>query len=211
MRRPVHWPRRQEPSGRRHRGSPRTCLDGRWSYLLLAWVSTWAVGGCTGRPTRAHAAAPVAVEQPPAREPPSRTPVPDLPLTLQDGFPLRLPMMKGKLIAVFFCAAYDDAQCQREADGLGAHHAELRDAHHVVIIGVSPATPAAHEAFLSARRSPLDFASDADGRIGRAFGMAGARDALPMVVVARDGTIRAVWHGVDPERHVRDLIAAAAD
>src|SRR5207237_8411850 len=89
------------------RGSPGRCTEGRWSCLLLTWVCAWAVGGCTGRPRGAHAAAPVAVEQSPAHEPPPRTPVPDLPLTLQDGFQLRLPMMKGKLIAVFFCAAYD--------------------------------------------------------------------------------------------------------
>jgi peroxiredoxin len=160
--------------------------------LLLCLVS-----GCTGEPERAHAASP-------SLELGAR--VPDEALILQDGFELRLPAMKGKLIAVFFCASLDDPQCQREAKVFGEHHAELRDEHHVVIIGVSPASSAAHKSWLAAQHLPLDFASDRDGRVARAFG---ASAGSPVVVVDKDSTIRAVWRNGDPERHVRDLLAAA--
>lgn len=138
------------------------------------------------------------------------SPVPDEPFILQDGFSLRLPAMKGKIIAAFFCSSVDDPQCQREAQVLAEHHAELRDEHHVVIIGVSPATAAAHKSWLAAQHLPLDFASDPDARLARAFGVRPARESMSMVVVDRDATIRALWHDADPERHVRELLAAAA-
>jgi peroxiredoxin len=181
----------------------------RWSVLLLACACAWIAAGCTARPARAHAALSVAAPESRASELQLNTPVPDVPFTLQDGFQLRLPAMKGKIIAVFFCTNYDDPQCRREAEVLSERHVELHDEHHVVIIGVSPGTTAAHKAFLSAHHMPLDFASDPDGRVARAFGITGAPDELRMIVIDTGGTIRAVWRGTDPDRHVRDLLLAA--
>lgn len=162
------------------------------SLLLLCFAS-----GCTGQPQRAHAAAP-------SLEPGAQ--VPHEALILQDGFELRLPAMKGKIIAVFFCASLDDPQCQREAKVLADYHTELHDDHHVVVIGVSPASTAAHKAWLAAQHSPLDFASDPDGRVARAFGVG---EGSAVVVVDKDSLIRAVWRDADPERHVRELLSAA--
>ena len=99
----------------------------------------------------------------------------------------------------------------RSAQVLADHHAELHDAHHVVVIGVSPATTAAHKPFLSVRHMPLDFASDPEGRIAQAFGISAPREQLRMAVVDRSGAIRAVWHGGDPERHIRELVVAARE
>lgn len=180
----------------------------RRSLVLLACA---CVAGCSGRPERAQAAGPVEVEASSAGELQRGTPVPDVPFTLQDKFQLQLPAMKGKIIAVFFCAALDDPQCLREADVLGEHHAQLHDDHHVVIIGVSPATPQAHKAFLAARHLPLDFASDPDGRIARAFAITEPHAELRMVVIDKQGLVRAVWHGRDPDRHVRDLLGVARE
>lgn len=179
--------------------------------LLLACACVWIAVGCTGRPDRAHAAAPAESAASSASELQPPAPVPDVPLTLQDGFRLQLPLMKGKIIAVFFCAAHDDPECRREVRVLGEHHAELHDEHHVVLIGVSPATTSAQKAFLSAQHSPLDFASDPDGRVARAFGVAAPQPGLRMFVVGKDGTLRAVWHGSDPERHVQLLLDAARE
>jgi peroxiredoxin len=179
----------------------------RWSVLLLAWACSWVAVGCTGRTERAHAAAPESSAS--ASELQLDTPVPDVPFTLQDGFELHLPAMKGKLIAVFFCANHDDPQCQREAEALSERHSELHGEHHIVIIGVSPASSAAHKAFLSDHHLPLDFASDPDGRVARAFGITRPLDELRMIVVDPNGKIRAVWRGADPERHVRELLLAA--
>lgn len=165
--------------------------------VSLVLLLLWSLSGCSGQPERAHAAAP-------SFEPGAR--VPDEPLILQDGFELRLPAMKGKLIAVFFCASLDDPECQREAQVLAEHHAELHDDHHVVVIGVSPATTAVHKTWLAAQHSPLDFAADPDGRVARAFRVG---EGPAVVVVDKDSSIRAVWRDADPERHVRELLAAA--
>jgi peroxiredoxin len=171
--------------------------------LLLACACLTVASGCNGRPERAYAAARVDSLQ-------LGTAVPDVPFTLQDGFELRLPAMKGKTIAVLFCTTHDDPQCVREADAMRDHFSELHDEHHVVIIGVSPASNAAHKAHLTAHRMPFDFASDPDGRVAAAFGAGGMHEGLRVVVVDRGGTIHAVWSGADPERHVRELLAAAS-
>lgn len=180
------------------------------SVVLLACASAWVVTGCSGRPERAHAAAPDVVDVSSESELQPGTLVPDVPFTLQDGFQLHLPGMKGKLIAAFFCAAQTDPECQREATGLADRYVELRE-HHIVIVGVSPATTAIHKANLAAQHSPLDFASDSDGKVARAFGTTDLRRELRMFVVNRDGTIRAVWHGADPDVHTRALLAAAGE
>jgi peroxiredoxin Q/BCP len=175
------------------------------------------LAGCQGGVGRAHAVAPevapvqVAKPELAASELRPGSPVPDVPFVLQDGFQLRLPAMKGKTIAVFFCASYTDPACQRQAEALRDHFSELHDEQHVVILGVSPETSAAHQAYLTAKRMPFDFASDPDGQLALAFGIAGPRTAPQTFVVDRGGAIRAVWRGADPEAQVRDLLAIARE
>lgn len=138
--------------------------------------------------------------------------VPDLPFTLQDGFKLSLPALKGKPITVYFCASSNDPDCMREAQGLRTHWEELHEQHHAVIIGVSPQDTTSLRAFIAQQNLPFDLASDVDRTLARAFGVPASGHYAPRTfLVGKDGKIRAHWQTTDPEAHVKAILAASAD
>ena len=133
---------------------------------------------------------------------------PKVTFTLQDGFDLSLALLAGKVVTVSFCAAATDPACVREAEGLGRHREELFD-HHAIVLGVSPEDAAAHKALIARYQLPFDLATDADGHLARAFAVPAGEHDPTTFLIGRDGNIRAVWHGADPEAHARATLAAA--
>ena len=130
----------------------------------------------------------------------------DVTFILSDGFRLSLASLQGKVVAVVLCPAIGAPGCTRESQGLAKRWRELEE-HYVTAVGVVPEDNAQYWAAMARRDVPFDFAADVDGQVSRALGVS-ARDADPTVLlVGRDGTIRAVWRTADPDMHIREMLS----
>ena len=137
------------------------------------------------------------------------TTAPDVTFTFADGFRLSLASLRGKVIAVVMCSSTNSAGCSSESRGLAKRWREL-EKHYVTAIGVVPAAAARDPRGAERQDLPFDFAVDTHGQIERALGVSAGGLADPTVfVVGRDGAIKAVWRGADPETHIRALVAEA--
>jgi peroxiredoxin len=152
---------------------------------------------------------------PPAAPPPGTsaadpsTSTPDLTFTFADGFRLSLASLRGKVVVVVMCSSIDAAGCSTESRGLAKRWRELEE-HYVTVMGVVPAAAAQDPRGVERQELPFDFAVDTDGQIGRALGVSAVGTADPtLLVVGRDGSIKAIWRAADPETHARALIAEA--
>lgn len=190
---------------------------------LLALLASLA--GCTGKssaapapqvePTPAATGVAAVPSEPKPASPASSnelqlgSAVPELPFTLQDGFSLDLPSLKGKLITVFFCPADNDPECVRQMHGLRARYAELHEQNHVVVLGVSPQDAATHKAFIAKNELPFDLVADVDGTLAKAFGVPAGQYTPRTFLVGKDGKIQRVWRTADPNTHIGEILALA--
>lgn len=202
--------------------SARVVRNAMGSALLTVTIG---LAGCTGKSSAAAtpqpepsatAAAVVAAPTTPAPASPASSnelqlgsAVPELPFTLQDGFKLELPSLKGKLIAVFFCSAHNDPECVREMQGLRVRYDELHEQNHVVVLGVSPQDAATHKAFIAQNKLPFDLSADGDRALAKAFGVPEGAYTPRTFLVGKDGTVRKVWRTADPDAQVREILALA--
>lgn len=138
--------------------------------------------------------------------------IPELPVVLQDGFKLDLHLLKGKVIVLYFCAAVSDPACVRETLGLAQRYRELHDEHHVAMVGITREDAATHRAFISEHALPFDLASDPGAELAQAYGVPARGNYAPRVFLfGRDNHLRAAWTSADPEAHVREISATAAE
>lgn len=138
--------------------------------------------------------------------------VPERPVVLQDGFKLDLRALKGKVIVLYFCPSVADAACVREAEGLRDSYHELHDEHHVAMVGITREDAATHRAFISEHALPFDLASDPGAELAQAYGVPARGNYAPRVFLfGRDNHLRAAWTSADPEAHVREISATAAE
>ncbi|HXI56769.1 MAG TPA: redoxin domain-containing protein, partial [Polyangia bacterium] len=130
--------------------------------------------------------------------------------TLQDGFRLSLAADKGKLVVVYFCTDAAQADCVREARGVRDRWNDLFR-NHVVVVGVTPQSVAAHRALIAHENLPFDLASDVDGHLAEAFKATATPGAFGprVIVIGRDGTVRRTWQTADPERHIQEILRLA--
>jgi peroxiredoxin Q/BCP len=136
---------------------------------------------------------------------------PAVEMSLQDGFQFPLAALQGKLIAIYFCAADDDPECLREAQGLRDHWPELHEDHHVAMFGISTRDAASRRAYVAQNKIPFDLAQDANGDIARAFGVPTQGPFAPHTfLIGRDGKIQRTWQTADPDTQATEILAHAA-
>lgn len=137
-------------------------------------------------------------------------------LTARDAHGTPVSLAPGRRHVLYFFPKADTPACTMEACSFRDNLTLLR-ARGVEVLGVSPDSPAAQEAF--ARKYQLDFPllSDADGAIAQAFGTAVDQHwagktfrsvSRSTFLIDADGIIRQVWENVDPRVHVQDVVAA---
>ncbi len=127
--------------------------------------------------------------------------VPDVTLVLPDGFPLKLSGLRGKVVALLFCAPPASSDCEREARGYMPLWQEA-ERLGATVVGVRATDATANAAFTTKLSLPFDFASDRDGQVSRAFGFSIANlRSNRTLLIGRDGKLRAVWDGTDPSAH----------
>jgi peroxiredoxin Q/BCP len=91
------------------------------------------------------------------------------------------------------------AQFQRER--------EVYDEAGVAVYGVSTDTVDSHREFAADQGVDFDLLADLDGEVAAAFGVELRQGRAPRVTfVLADGEVQAVYEGVDPDGHARDLL-----
>ena len=101
--------------------------------------------------------------------------------------------------------------CTVEANQFGLE-AETYAEAGVAVYGVSMDDVASHAAFADAEGIEFDLLSDPDGEIADAFGVdtsGGRADRTTFVI--DDGAIAAVYTGVNPDGHARDVLMDLLD
>lgn len=112
---------------------------------------------------------------------------------------------------VYFYPRDDTPGCTVEAEQFDDELETYRDAG-VAVYGVSTDDVESHEAFAEKYGLGFDLLADPDAEIADAFGVDTSRGAAARTTfVLADGEVRAVYGGVDPDGHARDVLGDMLD
>lgn len=112
---------------------------------------------------------------------------------------------------LYFYPRDDTPGCTVEAEQFDAELETYRDAG-VSVYGVSTDDVDSHEAFADKFGLEFDLLADPDAEIADAFGVDTSRGAAARTTfVLSDGEVQAVYGGVDPDGHARDVLSEMLD
>lgn len=139
-------------------------------------------------------------------------PAPDVSFLLHDGRTVRLADYKGrKAVVVFFYPKDNTPLCTKEACCFRDSHAGFVGAD-CEVIGVSSDSPESHGRFAARHHLPYPLASDRDGGLRRAFGVAKTLGIFPgraTYVIDKQGVVRMAFAAqMASDEHVRRALEA---
>ncbi|WP_266079604.1 peroxiredoxin [Haladaptatus caseinilyticus] len=112
---------------------------------------------------------------------------------------------------VYFYPRDDTPGCTVEAKQFDTELETYHDAG-VTVYGVSTDDVESHEAFAEKFGLDFDLLADTDGAIADAFGVTVEDDFTERTTfVLADGEVQAVYGGVDPDGHARDVLSDMLD
>ena len=112
---------------------------------------------------------------------------------------------------LYFYPRDDTSGCTVEAKQFNTELETYRDAG-VAVYGVSTDDVDSHEAFAEKYDLGFDLLADPDAQIADAFGVDASDGAAPRTTFAlSDGEVQAVYTGVDPDGHARDVLSDMLD
>ena len=144
------------------------------------------------------------------------SPAPDFSLTDDSGKTVTLSKLKGTQVVVYFYPRDDTPGCTTQACG-------VRDAWDAftaagaLVLGVSPDGEASHAKFKAKFELPFTLLSDADHAVAEQYGAWGEKSMYgkkymgvirSTVVIAADGTVKAIFPKVQPAAHAKLVLAA---
>ena len=144
------------------------------------------------------------------------SPAPDFTLASDTGETVTLSALKGRPVVVYFYPRDDTPGCTKQACG-------VRDAWDAftatgaVVLGISPDGEASHAKFKAKFDLPFTLLSDPDHAVAEAYGAWGEKSMYgkkymgivrSTVVVAADGTVKAVFPKVQPAAHAKLVLDA---
>ncbi|WP_458208507.1 peroxiredoxin [Haladaptatus sp. NG-SE-30] len=134
---------------------------------------------------------------------------PDVTATNQHGETVSPPFEAPTV--VYFYPRDDTPGCTVEAKQFNEELETYRDAG-VAVYGVSTDDVQSHESFAEKYDLGFDLLADPDGEIADAFGVEVQRNAAPRTtfVLAKD-EVQAVYRGVDPDGHAREVLSEMLD
>ena len=107
---------------------------------------------------------------------------------------------------VYFYPRDDTPGCTIEAKQFDAERPSYDDAG-VTVYGVSTDGVESHADFVEKYDLDVTLLADPDGEIAEAFGLDVSRGAAPRTTfVLDDGSVTAVYEGVDPDGHAREVL-----
>jgi len=112
---------------------------------------------------------------------------------------------------VYFYPRDDTPGCTVEAEQFQRELESYRDAG-VTVYGVSTDGVDSHRDFAEKYDLGFDLLADPDAEVADAFGVETARDAARRTTfVLADDEVKAVYQGVDPDGHARDVLGEMLD
>jgi peroxiredoxin Q/BCP len=131
-------------------------------------------------------------------------PAPEVTARNQDGEPVE-PDWSGVSV-VYFYPRDDTPGCTVEAEQFQAERPSYEEAG-VAVYGVSVDDVDSHAAFAEEYGLAFDLLADPDGDVVEAFDVDTERGvAVRTTFVVVGGTVQAVYDGVDPDGHARDVL-----
>lgn len=146
----------------------------------------------------------------------SGNPAPDFTLLDENSQPRSLSEFRGKPVVLYFYPKDDTPGCTTEA-------CNFRDDYHVyqeagvVILGVSPDSPADHAKFKAKYHLPFTLLADTDHKVCEAYGVWGPKKFMgkeyegvyrTTFLIGPDGMILKVFENVKPEGHSKEVLEA---
>jgi thioredoxin-dependent peroxiredoxin len=182
--------------------------------LAIACTTSPPAGGAaTAAPALASSpAASVAAATVPAVPPPSGSedlvgkPAPDFSATAQDGSTVHLGALKGKSVVLYFYPKDETPGCTKEACSFRDAWASIAKTG-AVLIGVSADTTDSHKSFAAHYNLPFLLVTDADGSVGRSYGVPfRGHHARQTFVIGPDGNVRKAYREVDVTVHAQQVL-----
>ena len=138
---------------------------------------------------------------------------PDFELPNQDGEPVRLSDLEGRLVLYFYPRA-DTPGCTAEACGFRDNWDAFEE-RGISVLGVSDDPVADLADFAEKHDLPIQLLSDEDGAVASQYDSYGEKNmfgntfdgVFRNTYVLRDGEVEAVYEGVDPEGHAEEILA----
>jgi peroxiredoxin Q/BCP len=143
-------------------------------------------------------------------------PAPTFTLPSDTGEPVSLESLRGRPVVLYFYPRDDTPGCTAQACGIRDAWSEF-DARGVVVLGVSPDSPASHRKFREKYGLPFTLLSDEKHEVAerygtwvekRLYGKTSMGVERSTFVIDGDGTVVKVLRKVKPDTHVDEVLAA---
>jgi len=134
---------------------------------------------------------------------------PTVEATNQRGETIELDFSEPTVL--YFYPRDDTPGCTTEAEQFDAELESYHDAG-VSVFGVSTDDAESHEEFAEKYELRFDLLADPEEDVAEAFGVDTSRGAAERTTfVLADGEVRAVYEGVNPDGHARDVLSDMLD
>lgn len=146
-------------------------------------------------------------------------PAPDFTLPDETGALRSLREFRGKPVVLYFYPKDDTPGCTKEACSFRDDYQVYAEAG-VVILGVSPDSPASHARFKQKYNLPFTLLSDEDHQVCRLYGVWGKKKFMgreyegvlrTTFLIDENGLIKKIFPNVKPEGHSTEVLAALRD
>lgn len=141
---------------------------------------------------------------------------PDFTLQDETGTPQSLSDYRGKSIVLYFYPKDDTPGCTKEACNFRDDYSAY-EGSEVVILGVSPDTPASHAKFKSKHGLPFSLLADTEREVCKTYGVWGRKKYMgreydgvlrTTFLIDSEGKIIKVFENVKPAEHSREILDA---
>jgi len=147
---------------------------------------------------------------------PAGTMAPDFVLSDENGVPRRLSDFRGWPLVLYFYPKDDTPGCTTEACNFRDSYEDYLRAG-VLILGVSPDSPASHARFKRKHHLPFSLLADEGHKVCEQYGVWGKKQLMGRTyegvfrttfVIDRQGRIAKVFENVKPAEHSAEVLAA---
>ena len=140
---------------------------------------------------------------------------PEFELADQDGEPVALSEFSGQTVVVYFYPRADTPGCTTQACSFRDSREDYAE-RDVVVFGISDDPVEDLQKFAEKYDLPFRLLSDESGEVAEAYDSYGEKNVFGNTVegvfrntyvIDEEGTIAAVYEGVDPEGHAEEILA----
>jgi len=145
-------------------------------------------------------------------------PAPDFTATTDAGERVTLSDFRGRPVVLYFYPKDDTPGCTAQACGIRDVYAEFEEAG-AVVLGISPDDAASHVKFKEKYGLPFTLLADPEHDVADLYGTWSEKEyrgrkywgvSRTTFLVAPDGTVAKIMHGVKPDAHAEDVLTALA-